>query len=100
MFDIRSETDNSVSENVQESVKDPKELELDVTDAIELGPCGPRSNHPIPEFHNDQSTASNRDILEVESQSQRRSSLVSTQQQIPGSGRPVHVLDHSENGKI
>nr|XP_016925295.1 myotubularin-related protein 4 isoform X2 [Drosophila suzukii]XP_016925296.1 myotubularin-related protein 4 isoform X2 [Drosophila suzukii]XP_036676166.1 myotubularin-related protein 4 isoform X2 [Drosophila suzukii] len=97
MFDIRSETDNSVSENVQESVKDPKELELDVTDAIESGPCGPRSNHPIPEFHNDQSTASNRDILEVESQSQRRSSLVSTQQQIPGSGRPVHVLDHSEN---
>ncbi|XP_037727167.1 myotubularin-related protein 4 isoform X2 [Drosophila subpulchrella] len=97
MFDIRSETDNSVSENVQESVKDPKELELDVTDAIESGPCAPRSNHPIPEFHNDQSTASNRDILEVESQSQRRSSLVSTQQQIPGSGRPVHVLDHSEN---
>ncbi|XP_016951923.1 myotubularin-related protein 4 isoform X1 [Drosophila biarmipes] len=98
MFDIRSETDNSVSENVQESVRDPKELELDVTDAIESGSCGPRSNNPIPEFHNDQSTASNRDILEVESQAQRRSSLVSMQQQqIPGSGRPVHVLDQSEN---
>ncbi|XP_017063822.1 myotubularin-related protein 4 [Drosophila eugracilis] len=96
MFDIRSETDNSFSENVQESVKDSKELELDVTDATEKGPCG-LSKNPIPEFHNDQSTASNRDILEVASQSQRRSSLVSSQQQITGSERSVHVLDQSEN---
>ncbi|XP_026837446.1 myotubularin-related protein 4 isoform X2 [Drosophila erecta] len=96
MFDIRSEADNSVNEIVQECVKDSKEVELDVTDATEVGPCG-RSNNPIPEFHNDQSTASNRDILEVETQSQRRSSLVSSNQLIPGSGRPVFVFGSSEN---
>ncbi|XP_016998647.2 phosphatidylinositol-3,5-bisphosphate 3-phosphatase MTMR4 isoform X2 [Drosophila takahashii] len=86
MFDIRTE-----SENVQESAKDPKEFELDVTDATEvvLGPSS-RSNNPIPEFHGDQSTAAaNRDILQVESQSQRPSSLVSS------TGRAV--LAHSEN---
>ncbi|XP_033170474.1 myotubularin-related protein 4 isoform X2 [Drosophila mauritiana] len=95
MFDIRSEANNSVSENVQESVKDSKEVELDVTDATEVGPCG-RSNNPIPDFHNDQSTASNRDILEVESQTQRRSSLVSSSQLIPG---PVFIFGSSENDK-
>jgi len=94
MFDIRSEANNSVSENVQESVKDSKEVELDVTDATEVGPCG-RSNNPIPDFHNDQSTASKRDILEVESQTQRRSSLESSQL-IPGS---VFIFGSSENGK-
>ncbi|XP_044316993.1 myotubularin-related protein 4 isoform X2 [Drosophila rhopaloa] len=98
MFDIRSETDNSASENVRESVKDSKELELDVTDATEESPCG-LSNKPVLEFHNDQSTASNRDILEVESQLLLRSSMVSSQQPIPGPGRSVPVLGYSENDK-
>lgn len=92
MFDIRSETDNSVCETVQDvNVKDSKEPDVDVTDTAAA--TGPASN-TIPEFYNDQSApASARDKVDKEATPQQPPIP-------PGSGRSaVPALGISESGK-
>lgn len=100
MFDIRSETNNSVRKNVQDRVEHSKDLEVDVTDAKKEGQICPENK--LCKSYNDQTKASKRDILNVASPLLSQNSLMCSQNLIHSPRcieSNIHVLRNSANGK-
>ncbi|EDV34820.2 uncharacterized protein Dana_GF19035, isoform B [Drosophila ananassae] len=98
MFDIRSETNNSVRKNVQDRVEHSKDLEVDVTDAKKEGQICPENK--LCKSYNDQTKASKRDILNVASPLLSQNSLMCSQNLIHSPRcieSNVHVLRNSAN---
>ncbi|KAH8336655.1 hypothetical protein KR074_004118 [Drosophila pseudoananassae] len=95
MFDLRSEADNSVRENVQYDVKNSKDLEVDVTDANKKGRICVQNN--FSETHNYQSKASKRDIINVTTPLPAQSSIMCSRDQIKRSESNVPALRYSGN---